>query len=246
MLAIAHRGEPIRHTENTLAGIEAALQAGAPMIEIDVRLTSDGAPMLLHDADLTRLWNRPETLASLTREQVRSLTDATGQHIPDLAEVAQLAVRYDRRLMVDLPEAQAGPVAYDALAKMGELDRMLFAGQCELLRAHAADARIALSWAEFRMPSDELLDRMRPEYFNPHFRLLTPEVLQRMHSRSILVSVWTIDAEDAMRAAIDIGADAVITNEIELLLAVVAGAAPGPTSGSSTGESGRHTTGDRR
>lgn len=236
-LAIAHRGEPIRHTENTLAGIEAAFRAGAPMVEIDVRLTSDGAPMLLHDAELTRLWNRPDSLASLTRQQVRGLVDGAGQHIPDLAEAVELAVRYDRQLMVDLPEPQAGPVAYDVLAKSGELDRMLFAGQCALLRPHAPDARIALSWAEFPMPTDDFLDRLRPEYFNPYFLLLTPEVLERMHSRGMLVSVWTVDEEAAMRAVLDLGADAVISNEIALLLSVIAGSESDSATDRATGTS---------
>lgn len=244
VLSIAHRGEPLHHTENTVAGIEAAFQAGAPMVEIDVRLTSDGAPMLLHDADLVRLWNQSDALASLTREQVRSLSDATGQHIPDLAEVAELAVRYDRQLMVDLPEPQAGPVAYDALAELGELDRTLFAGRCEPLRAHAPDARIALSWAEPEMPSEELLDRIRPEYFNPHFFLLTPEVVARMRARNILVSVWTVDTEDAMRAVIDLDADAVISNDIALLLSVVAGAGPVGIAGPTPGARGRHAVGE--
>ncbi|WP_353649557.1 glycerophosphodiester phosphodiesterase [Nakamurella sp. A5-74] len=224
VLAVAHRGDPIGHPENTLVGIEAAFRAGAPMVEIDVRLTSDGAPMLLHDADLTRLWNRPETFASLTRHEVRTLVDPAGQRLPDLAEAAELAVRYDGQLMVDLPEAQAGPVAHDVLAKAGELDRMLFAGHCVPLRSHAPGARIALSWAERAEPTEDLLGWLRPEYFNPYFLLLTPEMLERMHARGMLVSVWTVDDEDAMRAVLDLGADAVISNQIALLLSVIAGA----------------------
>lgn len=227
VLAVAHRGEPIGHSENTLAAIETAFRAGARMVEIDVRLTRDGAPMLLHDADLSRLWNRPETLESLTRQEARTLVDPAGEHIPDLAEAADLAVRYDGQLMVDLPEAQAGPVAHDVLAQSGELDRMLFAGLCKPLRSHAPGARIALSWAELTMPTEDLLGWLRPEYFNPYFLLLTPETVERMHARGMLVSVWTVDEEDAMRAVLDLGVDAVISNEIGLLLSVISAAGSG-------------------
>jgi len=39
---VAHRGASLRYPENTLAAFEAAIRAGADMIELDVRLTADG------------------------------------------------------------------------------------------------------------------------------------------------------------------------------------------------------------
>ncbi len=54
-ITIAYRGEPVRHVENTLAAISAAIAAGADMVEIDVRLTADGVPVLLHDEALLRI-----------------------------------------------------------------------------------------------------------------------------------------------------------------------------------------------
>jgi glycerophosphoryl diester phosphodiesterase len=55
---IAHRGYPARLPENTLPSIEAALQAGARYIEVDVQLSKDAEPVLFHDRNLQRLCDR--------------------------------------------------------------------------------------------------------------------------------------------------------------------------------------------
>ncbi|MGH9046227.1 MAG: glycerophosphodiester phosphodiesterase, partial [Acidimicrobiales bacterium] len=51
-LAIAHRGDPINERENTLGAFEAAVKAGADMVEIDLQRTRDGHVVVLHDASL--------------------------------------------------------------------------------------------------------------------------------------------------------------------------------------------------
>ena len=53
-MLLAHRGWASRYPENSRAGIEAALRAGVPSVEIDVQLSGDGVPMVIHDAGLER------------------------------------------------------------------------------------------------------------------------------------------------------------------------------------------------
>lgn len=52
---IAHRGWQRRYPENTLIAIDAAIQAGARHIEIDVQLSRDGVPVLLHNRNLQHM-----------------------------------------------------------------------------------------------------------------------------------------------------------------------------------------------
>ena len=56
-LIIGHRGYCARFPENTLVGFQAAIDAGADMIEFDVRLSLDGHPVVIHDARLERTTN---------------------------------------------------------------------------------------------------------------------------------------------------------------------------------------------
>lgn len=55
---VAHRGDMQNYPENTLEGIEAALQVGAQAIEFDVQLSQDGVPVLYHDESLERTSDR--------------------------------------------------------------------------------------------------------------------------------------------------------------------------------------------
>jgi glycerophosphoryl diester phosphodiesterase len=59
--AIAHRGTPRRHRENTIAGFHQALELGCDGIELDVQLSADGVPVVYHDRTLARAgggWRR--------------------------------------------------------------------------------------------------------------------------------------------------------------------------------------------
>jgi glycerophosphoryl diester phosphodiesterase len=57
-LVIAHRTCPRDAAENSIAGIREAAKAKADVVEIDVRLTSDGHPVLMHDPSLWRMTRR--------------------------------------------------------------------------------------------------------------------------------------------------------------------------------------------
>ena len=87
---IAHRGYAARYPENTLPAVEAALRAGACYVEVDVQLSADGVPVLLHDANLERTAGIDADIFDLTLEQaerVRVNEDAT---IPSLAALVEL------------------------------------------------------------------------------------------------------------------------------------------------------------
>jgi glycerophosphoryl diester phosphodiesterase len=62
---IAHRGTSGAAPENTLAAFELAVRQGADAFELDVRLSADGVPVVLHDPTLDRTTNRAGPLAAL-------------------------------------------------------------------------------------------------------------------------------------------------------------------------------------
>ena len=51
---IAHRGASAYEPENTLRSFELALTMGATMIEVDIHLSADGHPVVIHDPELSR------------------------------------------------------------------------------------------------------------------------------------------------------------------------------------------------
>ena len=153
LTAVAHRGDPYRVRENTLDSLRAALELGADAVEIDVRLTRDGVPVLLHDHTLKRLWEHDRPLRSLSSDEVRGLTDGK---VPTLAEA--LAVAEGARLMLDLPGApdvKAARRIVDVVRESGAEDRVYYcAGATAMLAVRAADpaAEIALTWTSLAPP----------------------------------------------------------------------------------------------
>lgn len=64
-LVIAHRGYSSGHPENSRESFEAAIHAGADLIETDVRLSADGTLYCNHDPDLERVRGTGRTIAEL-------------------------------------------------------------------------------------------------------------------------------------------------------------------------------------
>src|SRR5687767_7740405 len=72
-MIVGHRGVPVVHQENTLAGFRRAVSMGIPAIELDVRLTKDRKLVVFHDSDVSRMTGRPGVVAQMTWDQVAKL-----------------------------------------------------------------------------------------------------------------------------------------------------------------------------
>src|SRR5258708_31214286 len=88
---IAHRGEHLRHTENTLAAFQAAIDLGADYFELDVRTTRDGKLVLMHDSSVDRTTNGKGEVANMTFDEIRTLEVRGGGKVPTFDEALSLA-----------------------------------------------------------------------------------------------------------------------------------------------------------
>jgi glycerophosphoryl diester phosphodiesterase len=219
--AVAHRGDPYRLRENTIASLRSALDLGADAVECDVRLTRDGVPVLLHDATLKRLWAHDRPLASLSAAEVRGLTAGA---VPTLGEA--LAATEGSRVMLDLPgtrEVGAARRIVDAVREAGAADRVYYcAGADAMLAVRAADpsAEIALTCTSLAPPRPVLLAAVRPRWLNYRFSLVDRDLAARVHRGGHLLSVWTPDTRRSLRRLIGLGVDSITTNRIDLLTAL--------------------------
>jgi glycerophosphoryl diester phosphodiesterase len=125
---IAHRGASGSAPENTLPAFELAIRQGADAIELDVRLTRDGVPVVLHDATLDRTTDRRGPLAALTLAELRE-ADAGGgaARVPTLAEVLRGFPEIPVLLEVKEPAAQAA--VRRVILEEGAVERCVLASE---------------------------------------------------------------------------------------------------------------------
>jgi glycerophosphoryl diester phosphodiesterase len=85
-----HRGAPAELPENTLVGFRRALELDIAGIELDVHLSKDGVPVVIHDETVDRTTNGTGAVSDLTVAELRELDAGDGQYVPTLAEVLDL------------------------------------------------------------------------------------------------------------------------------------------------------------
>jgi glycerophosphoryl diester phosphodiesterase len=136
---VAHRGGSGLAPENTLAAFDLAIGLGAEALEIDVRRTRDGAVVVFHDQETTRLTGQAGTVEARSLDEVRTLDAGfsfsrdggvtfpfrgAGLKVPTLAEL--LARHPTARLNIDAKTGD-GPLAAglaEALVEAGAVERV--------------------------------------------------------------------------------------------------------------------------
>jgi glycerophosphoryl diester phosphodiesterase len=234
---IAHRGASGEAPENTLTGFEAAVQRGADALELDVRLTADGAPVVIHDARLDRTTDRTgpvnaHTLADLrsvdagwkfTADGGRTFPYRGGEaRIPTLGEVLWTFPRL--ALLVEIKEPEAQDAVRRVLVQEDAVERCVIASEHqEALRMFDEPpfARGA-SGAEISALYRAALLRRRPPAGG--YRLLsvphrhrgltvpTRRFLAAARERGCPVHVWTVDSPTTARTLWRRGVAGIVTN----------------------------------
>jgi glycerophosphoryl diester phosphodiesterase len=224
-LLVAHRGDPLVLRENTLPSVLSAMTEGADWVEVDVKLTRDRIPVLLHDDTLTRLWGHDLRVASLSFAELEALTRGDRWRIPTLHEALDLARGTGVPLMVDVPRLPEALAAAELVRTLGCFRTAVFTGPPAALagvRAVAAEACIAMSWESPLPPGRAAVRQVRPDYINPHHRWLTRGRIARIQRRGLKVSTWTVDCPRRMAALAAAGVDAIISNDLRSLRHVLA------------------------
>lgn len=104
----SHRGNLLNQPEHTVQSYTAVAKAGVGMIEIDLRLTSDGVPVCIHNASVDSTTNGTGTVVSKTLAQIKALDAGiykgpayAGQQIPTLTEALNTIKPYRIRVLLE-------------------------------------------------------------------------------------------------------------------------------------------------
>ncbi len=120
---IAHRGASDQFPENTLLAFKQGLAQGADGLELDVRATADGVPVVIHDATLDRTTDGHGAVSHFTLQELARVDAGRGERIPTFDQVLEQFP--DAPLIVELKEAGVGPAVADALRHHNAIHRVL-------------------------------------------------------------------------------------------------------------------------
>jgi glycerophosphoryl diester phosphodiesterase len=245
-LCIAHRGASARAPENTLAAFDAALRDGATVLEFDVRLTRDDAPVVLHDATLDRTTDGRGPVAAVSLSDLRRLDAGgwfgprfRGERVPTLDETLafahgrcgvniELKTEPDRRARRGAGRAdEAGRLA---LAVARSIRRARFPGLLVISsfsRPALAAARAAMPRVRLGLLASRSARGLRAAHaglrlwsFHPHQRLVGPRRIALARRLGLRILVWPVNDPRAFRRLAALAIDGVMTDDPALMRAV--------------------------
>lgn len=236
MRVVAHRGNSAAAPENTLAAIASAVACGADSVELDVQLTLDGVPVVIHDDTLDRTTDGSGPVSATAAAEVTALDAGAwfgqqfaDERVPLLTDVLDLlAAAGDVELLLELK----GPWDTDdvrqvaaAVVDRGLAERVVAqsfsVATVEVLARVAPVLRRGLLVAD---AGDDLLELCRPlgtSAWNPHGPALRarPELVARAQAAGLTVTPWTLNDPEEWAAARALGVDGIITDRPADLLA---------------------------
>ena len=192
---ISHRGEHLQHVENTLPAFEAAWKAGASYFECDVRTTSDGKFVLMHDGKVDRTTNGHGEVSKLTFDEIRALKPA----VPTFDEALAFA-KGKIGVYIDAKEVPAREIV-EAVDRYGMRQRVVVYGGPELLQAVqalAADIRV-MPEAQSLENSQKLMASLRLKVMAFDYRDFKVETVSAARSAGIDVYVDRLGPQDNPR-----------------------------------------------
>jgi glycerophosphoryl diester phosphodiesterase len=210
-VVVGHRGFPRRELENTLPSIEAAINSGADVVEVDVQVTADGVPVLSHDDNLGRTFGIPLNVRSATWGEVRKV-ERGRYRVPTLREALEL-VAGRVGMFVEVKHAEDAPKVVDVIREVGA-ERWV-----AVISFHEeAVAGISLyKGLVYAKPPGRVADakKLGCHLVLPHFRLATDKAIAFAHRLGLAVVAWTVNDETTAAQLWSAGIDGIATDDVE-------------------------------
>lgn len=203
--------------ENTLRSFVHAERCGMDVIALDVRLSKDGALVVLHDAEVDRTTDGVGAVADLTLAELRELDAGQGERVPVLEEVLD-AVRTPLQVSAQdqgAAEALARLIALRDLTSRVEVAS--FHGPVLTAAARSAPGVRTTLYADPH--GEDILDRAAAAGARTlalDIRRLTLETVESAHAAGLRVTGWTVNTLDQLRLARALQLDGAATDFPEI------------------------------
>lgn len=214
-----------------MAAFHRAVDLGCHAIELDVRLSRDAVPVVVHDPTLDRVSTEHGLVADLTARELARVPIGSTTGVPTLADVLR---EVPLPLLVEVKEEAAQDEVAGAVLAAGAAPRVVLASEHdEALRAFrrppflvGASARdiLALWLAPLRgMPAPRVTAYSIPRRHKGILPVATRRFIRDAHVLGASVHIWTVDDPATAAALWARGANGIVTNDPRRLLAAPGG-----------------------
>lgn len=221
---LGHRGARAHAPDNTLRAFELAIEHGADGIEVDVRMTADGALCIAHDEEIHfEEFPRLLRLGRLTKSQLGKLHLPGGHRVPTLRGVLEFQARTGCMVNVELKgEVENGAWMCEQAARE--------------IRVHGGNGLVLSSFSPLTVKrltkllpeiptallfdkDQTLMQRVLPLSplgavgAHPEDACVTPEMVTRLKRKGAFVGVWTVNDSARAKALAEMGVDVLISDD---------------------------------
>ena len=230
----AHRGNSLNAPENTLATFRNVLAMGVELIEIDVRTSSDGALVILHDGNLDRTTNGLGPIKNLTLKEIKKLSAGKGygeefvkEQIPTLEETAKLIYQWNKKhtqktyIYVDCKQVAAQPLM-DILKKYKLAEESVFYGNDSFLMSlkQVYPKAKLLPALKNKEEIATKVQNLEPYAFDVSWPALNKELVDEIHSKGIRIFsdlLGPFDQTTNYKKAKELKIDLIQTDHVQLV-----------------------------
>jgi glycerophosphoryl diester phosphodiesterase len=227
VLVIGHAAAAGEAPANTLAGVRACLDCQAEAMEIDVQLSSDGMPVLMHDDTVDRTTNLSGPVRELTLAQLQAADAGDGEPVPTLDQVlalvaGRLTVMCELKATPDAPEQDQANV--DAVVEVirrhkAESWTAIQSFNADMVqRARATEPRISAAIITGPIEGEQV-DRLLGGLMKRDAQAISVEhhcidraLIEKAKRRQVTVWTWTADEPGDWERVVSAGVDGIITN----------------------------------
>lgn len=230
---VAHRGDSVNATENTLEAFQSAIDNSANMIELDVQQSADGIPFVFHDSTLSRLSDVTLRVNKLNYNTLRYFpigrnrydSGSAVSYIPTFEEALQLCrdqIALNVEIKTNATDTDLVEQVVSLMEQYGFVEgSMITSSRYSVLeKVKQLNPNIQTGYImSVAMGSFETMQSV--DVFSIESSFVTRSLVNRIHAVGKTVAVWTVNDEDDIREMAEAGVDYVITDDVNLAKDVI-------------------------
>lgn len=232
-IIIAHRGYSAKAPENTFSAFQAAIDAGAKIIELDVTLTKDSQLIVIHDDTVDRTTNGKGNVSDFTLDELQNLDagewfspEFKGEKLPLLAEVLdvfgnKVIINIEIKSQLD-PDTPIARKVVDVIKNKACTSSVIISSFDHNLLKQVNELdesiKIGVLSDEDNLDNVDIVEQTKSLNgisFNPCSKSIRAIDVKKLHEAGILVLPWSYTKDDSpkhVEMLLDLGVDGVFTN----------------------------------